>query len=88
MYLGLPGLEEFEEAVGQHTSLRPVFVHEEDGLRTALLPAAGIGVLIALPGYIINIADIWAQHLPVKPSILQEHLHKILVLHACSDVTA
>jgi hypothetical protein len=66
----------------KHAQLDPVRVCEHDGLCAALLTAAGVGVLVALPGDVwqILLACIRTQHLPVKPSVLQEHLsHSVFV---------
>jgi len=55
--------------------LPPILVHEEQGLRAAFLSAAGIGILVALPGHVVHIADIRPQNLPVEACILEEDLH-------------
>jgi hypothetical protein len=52
-------------------------VHEQNALRAALLPAAGVGILVALPGHIIKVVNIGAQDLPVKARVLQEHLQAV-----------
>ena len=57
------------------TSFHPVLVHEQDGLCTAFLSTAGIRILITHPRYIVDVAHIRPQHLPVKASILQKHLY-------------
>lgn len=35
---------------------------------------AGVGVLVALPGHIVHVGHIRTEKLPVKASVLQEHL--------------
>lgn len=64
----------------QLTCLNPVLVHEENGLCAALLSTAGICILVTHPRHVVDIAHIWSQHFPVKPSILQEHLQQQLWL--------
>ncbi len=55
-----------------HTCGHPVGVHEQNGLRTALLSRACIRVLIAHPADILGLRHVRPQHLPVKPRILQK----------------
>jgi hypothetical protein len=38
------------------------------------LSAAGVCILVALPGHVVNIAHVRTQNLPVKSRVLQEHL--------------
>jgi len=52
----------------------PVLVGEEDGLRRALLASVGIGILIALPGNVVDAVYVRPKDLPVKPSILKLNL--------------
>lgn len=64
--------------------LSPLLVHEHDALRTALLPAASISILICLPGHVVYIRDIRAKHLPVITSILKIHLVVTMAMEACA----
>lgn len=48
----------------------PVGVHEEDGLRAALLARARVRVLVALPGHVVDVAHVGAQDLPVEARVL------------------
>ena len=61
-------------AFPQRACFHPVLVHEEDGLRAALLAAARIRILVGLPRHIVHVAHIWPQQLPVEAGILQEYL--------------
>mmetsp|Transcript_5440 Transcript_5440/g.13621 ORF Transcript_5440/g.13621 Transcript_5440/m.13621 type:complete len:224 (-) Transcript_5440:489-1160(-) len=46
---------------------------EEYGLSRTLLATACIGILIALPGNIVNIVDVRSQYLPIEPRIFDFH---------------
>jgi hypothetical protein len=59
---------------GARTGRDPVLVHEQDGLRAALLAAARVRVLVALPGHVVRLSHVGAQDLPVKAGVLQEDL--------------
>ena len=52
----------------------PVAVLEQDGLCTALLACGGVGILVALPGHVVEVCHIRPEDLPVKARILQVHL--------------
>ena len=54
--------------------LPPVLVHEENGLRTALLARARVGVLVADPRHVLLVAHVRAQYLPVEACVLHFHL--------------
>lgn len=54
--------------------LAPVFVHDEQALCAALLAAAGVCVLVGLPGHIVDLGHIGPQQLPVIAGVLQEDL--------------
>ena len=56
------------------TRLDPVVVHKQDRLCAALLTAARIGILVGHPRHILQFLHIWAQNLPVKPSVFKVHL--------------
>jgi hypothetical protein len=47
----------------QQPGAPPVAVHEHDRLRAALLAAACVRVLVALPCHVVHVAHVWAQHL-------------------------
>ena len=55
--------------------LRPVFVHEKNRLRAALLTRVSIGILITLPSNVVNLilllGDIRAHNLPVITTIFE-----------------
>jgi len=59
------------------TLVHPVAVLEEDRLGAALLPCGCIGILVTLPGHVVEVCHIWAQNLPVESGILQVHLQNI-----------
>jgi len=51
-------------------SLDPVLVSEEDALRGTFLAAQGVGVVVALPGDVVNLLeDSRPQYLPVKACV-------------------
>mmetsp|Transcript_43423 Transcript_43423/g.72371 ORF Transcript_43423/g.72371 Transcript_43423/m.72371 type:complete len:303 (+) Transcript_43423:84-992(+) len=50
-----------------------VLVHEHDGLRAALLSAAGVRVLVALPGRVVHILHVRPEDLPVEASVFDLH---------------
>ena len=58
------------------TCLGPVGVHEEDRLSRALLAGAGVGILVALPRHVFDIAHVRSEELPVETRILQKHLRR------------
>jgi hypothetical protein len=63
-------------SIGERTGLRPVGVHEQHRLRGALLPAARVRVLVALPRHVRLVGHIRPQDLPVEARILQKHLRR------------
>ena len=65
------------EKAGRRTRGRPVLVHEQDGLRAALLAAARVRVLVALPGHVVRLSHIRSQDLPVEARVLQEYLRTV-----------
>ena len=58
------------------TCFSPVFVHEQDGLRTAFLPTACVCILVTHPGHIVQVLHIRPHNLPVEASVLKEHLQQ------------
>mmetsp|Transcript_22759 Transcript_22759/g.63199 ORF Transcript_22759/g.63199 Transcript_22759/m.63199 type:complete len:224 (+) Transcript_22759:1204-1875(+) len=57
-------------------------MHEEHGGCTALLPLAGIGILVALPCNVVHVGDVRAKDLPVEACILQLDL----AIHVRTDL--
>jgi len=60
----------------QDPQLDPIAVSKQDGLGAALLAAARVRVLVALPSDVWQVggARVGAQDLPVKPRVLQKDL--------------
>mmetsp|Transcript_106226 Transcript_106226/g.342706 ORF Transcript_106226/g.342706 Transcript_106226/m.342706 type:complete len:433 (+) Transcript_106226:179-1477(+) len=63
-----------------HTSLGPILVHKEHGLRGALLATEGVRVLISLPDHVLDVRGVRAEDLPIETGVLQ--------LHAATEVSA
>lgn len=58
--------------------LLPVLVHEENGLSRALLSRMAVGIMVTLPGHVVDLClrpwHIWAEYLPVVATILELNL--------------
>lgn len=61
-HLQPPGLRPLPDLV-QQPRPGPVAVHEQDGLRAALLAAARVRVLVALPRHVGHLTHVWAKNL-------------------------
>jgi hypothetical protein len=52
-------------------SFHPVVMTDQHALRGAFLTPGGVGILVALPGDVIDVHDIWPKDFPVHACVFE-----------------